>query len=87
MYLKYLIIKNYRKFGTENNKISFVDSKMYNSLRISKAEQAAKAEQATGTEPETGAEQEDDTGQAEKEINISSTATLIVGKNNAGKPQ
>lgn len=33
MYLKSLKIKNFRKFGTENNKIEFVDSNIYQELR------------------------------------------------------
>ncbi|WP_274364849.1 ATP-dependent nuclease [Paenibacillus thermotolerans] len=33
MYLKSLKIKNFRKFGTENNKIEFVDSNIYQELK------------------------------------------------------
>lgn len=33
MYLKSLRIKNFRKFGTENNKIEFVDSNIYHTLK------------------------------------------------------
>lgn len=55
MYLKHLTINNYRKFGTQNNKVSFIDASSYNQT------------------------------QKNIEINVASTTTLIVGKNNAGK--
>lgn len=55
MYLKSLTIKNFRKFGTNDNTIEFVDGSSYRK------------------------EQESDY------INVGSTTTLIVGKNNTGK--
>lgn len=54
MYLKSLVIKNFRKFGTSDNKIEFVDGTSYRN-------------------------------EESNEINIASTTTLIVGKNNTGK--
>ena len=73
MYLKSLIIKNYRKFGEENNKVSFIDSRTYNQ---NKAIVIPLSSETT---------QDSEATQENKAINISTTATLIVGKNNAGK--
>lgn len=55
MYLKSLRISNFRKFGTNNNVIEFVDAQGYEKYKCS------------------------------EKFNISTTTTLIVGKNNVGK--
>ena len=78
MYLKRLAINNFRKFGTNENEISFVDANTYSNVKKSKANQTE-----TLDEP-AKSESSDETSQLEQ-INVASTTTLIVGKNNAGK--
>lgn len=78
MYLKCLKVNNFRKFGIEENEISFVDANTYNKGKISKAYSAENPDEPTQITSS------DKTSQP-VQTNIASATTLIVGKNNAGK--
>lgn len=70
MYLKSLTIKNFRKFGSENNEIVF-------------AHEGYKGDEIKVEENES--EERDNKEVSLQEFNVSSATTLIVGKNNVGK--